>query len=264
MDVDAARLLARKIDEAHCSGRLLRLNDRDDLWSMNDAYRVQDELTALRRLRGDRRIGWKLGYTSDVMRRQMNVDAPNFGPLLTSMKLKSGGIVSSGLKQPRVEPEILIELSRDISPTAAAGELTASVACFRMAMEVVDSVWRDYRFTLAANTADGSSAAQVVLGAELPSDTDLAAMEVELRLNDQGMHTGRGAEAMGHPLMALTWLVRSLGARGKHLRAGEIVLTGGLTAAVPLQPGDRVSAHFRGFGEVTVARGPIPAISRLP
>jgi len=34
---------------------------------VTDAYRVQDQMTALRLADGERRAGWKLGYTSTVV-----------------------------------------------------------------------------------------------------------------------------------------------------------------------------------------------------
>ena len=73
------------------------------------------------------------------------------GPLLDSMLITDGRIPAR-LVQPRVEPEIAVVLGPDRRPAAV-----------HAALEVVDSVWCDYRFTLELNTADGSSAAGVAL-----------------------------------------------------------------------------------------------------
>jgi 2-keto-4-pentenoate hydratase len=110
-------------------------------------------------------------------------------------------------------------------------------------LEVVDSVWEDYRFDLEHNTADGSSAAAVVLGPEMPAD-DLDRVEVRLHHDGRLVGTGRGADALGHPGTALAWLAGFLAARGELLRAGDLVITGGLTAAVPLGAGDVVHAEL--------------------
>ncbi|WP_285650033.1 fumarylacetoacetate hydrolase family protein [Actinomycetospora sp. NBRC 106375] len=216
------------IDAAHREGRLLDAPEHD--LDLTAAYAVQDRLTARREARGARRIGWKLGYTSAVMREQMGVDTPNLGPLLDTMVVEPGGAVPPTLVQPRVEPEIGLVVGADGGPAEA-----------RAVLEVVDSVWRDYRFTLATNTADGSSAAGVVVGPVL--DGDLAALTVELRRGDDLEATGRGDAAMGHPHHALDWL---RGAIGGALRPGDLVITGGLTRAVPLGPGEVVEARFPG------------------
>jgi 2-keto-4-pentenoate hydratase len=47
---------------------------------------------------------------------------------------------------------------------------------------------------------------------------------------------------MGGPFNALAWLADRLIERGESLRAGDVVITGGLTRAVPLEPGDVVVA----------------------
>nr|WP_239028143.1 fumarylacetoacetate hydrolase family protein [Pseudonocardia acidicola] len=158
------------------------------------------------------------------------------------MLVPDGRPAPAHLVQPRVEPEIAVR----VDPGGGPGEVLA--AC-----EIVDSVWRDYRFTLEDNTADGSSAAGVVLGPPLPAD-GLDALTVELRCNGDPAGQATGAAAMGHPFIALEWLARELRRRGEQLRAGDLVITGGLTAAVPLQPGDVVEAVFGGDVAVRVRR----------
>jgi 2-oxo-3-hexenedioate decarboxylase len=53
----------------------------------------------------------------------------------------------------------------------------------------------------------------------------------------------------------VAWLANRLGAQGsggKSLRAGMLVLSGGLTAPVPLEPGTAITAEFDGLGSVEV------------
>jgi 2-keto-4-pentenoate hydratase len=228
--VDGIRELAASIDAGHCERRLLDAADQAPL-DLASAYAVQRELTALRIARGAHPIGAKLGYTSLAMREQMGVDKPNHGPLLSSMRITDGH-VSAALVQPRVEPEIALVLGPDLRPVAA-----------HAALEVVDSVWCDYRFTLELNTADGSSAAAVAIGPSLPLE-ELDEMPVQLKHNGVVVGHGTGADAMGHPFRALDWLQDALAAEGSELRPGDIVITGGLTAAIPIESGDVTEAIF--------------------
>jgi 2-keto-4-pentenoate hydratase len=55
-------------------------------------------------------------------------------------------------------------------------------------------------------------------------------------------------------LAGVAWLVGQLARSGRRLEAGDVVITGGLCRAVPLAPGDLVSARFSGGIEVSVAR----------
>jgi len=114
-------------------------------------------------------------------------------------------------------------------------------------------VYTGYRFTLEDNTADGSSAAFVVLGPELPHDR-LDEVSIRLCHNDVEIGAALGSAASGHPLAGVAWLSAQLGAAGAALEAGQVIITGGLTAAVPLLPGDSVAAVFDGRVHVSVRR----------
>ena len=208
------------------------------------AYAVQDLITQWRMSSGARVAGWKLGYTSQAMRKQMGIDEPNVGPLFDTMLLSSGAVISDGVVQPRVEPEIAAVLARDVAVPADAVD---AVGEWRLALEIVDSVWRDYRFDWALNTADGSSAAFVVLGDPVVGVADL---EVELDVGGQTL-VGRSSAAMGDPRIALRWLAEQLEGHPRGLRAGDVVITGGLTQAVPLEGVARARA---GSAEVCVTR----------
>ncbi|MEZ5702307.1 MAG: hypothetical protein R3E42_10690 [Burkholderiaceae bacterium] len=108
---------AETIWAARCEGRTLNADETlGPNLTLAEAYAVQRELVALRVAAGERIIGWKLGYTSEVMRRQMGIDRPNFGPLTDRMLLGSGDAVDERLVQPRVEPEIGLRLATPSTP----------------------------------------------------------------------------------------------------------------------------------------------------
>jgi 2-keto-4-pentenoate hydratase len=222
--------------------------------SLADAYAIQQLVTAARLERGEQVVGWKLGYTSQAMRQQMGIDSPNFGPLTDAMLLTTGSSVAPELVQPRVEPEIALRFGRRLEGEVTLEEVLAATADAVACLEVVDSVYTGYRFTLEDNTADGSSAAQVVLGDSLLALGPLDAIPVVLSRNGQSVATGTSAAASGHPAIGVVWLVHQLARRGLRLEVGDVVITGGLTAAVPLEPGDSVSAVFAGSVEISVER----------
>src|SRR3954447_17590099 len=76
--------------------------------SMADAYAIQHCMTAARLSRGERIVGWKLGYTSKAMRSQMGIAEPNFGPLTNQMLLDDGALLPGTVVQPKVEPEVAL------------------------------------------------------------------------------------------------------------------------------------------------------------
>jgi 2-keto-4-pentenoate hydratase len=228
--------------------------------TVRQAYAVQDELTALYLAAGRRVAGYKLGYTSLVMRRQMGIGAPNYGPLYQDMILRSESTVD-GYMQPRLEPEVAVILARDLSGAKLLlHEVAVAVAEVRSCLEIVDSVWRDYGFSFEMNTADGSSAAGVVLGPELDVDpVDCHRVQVSLDVDGRQAATATGAAAGGHPLHGVAWLCARLAARNGGLREGQVVITGGLTTALPLDPGSRIEATYDRHTTVAVRRAPSPS-----
>ena len=252
---------ALALRQARQAGRTLDTLLSDSLsLSLDDAYRVQDQVTALRLAAGERRAGWKLGYTSAVMRAQMGIDEPNFGPLTDAMLLSSPALLPGNALQPRVEPEIGLRLRRQLNAACSVDEALDACDAALACLEIVDSVWSGYRFTLEDNTADGSSAAWVAVGPSLPLE-DLASLPVALSVDGAEVERATGAAAGGHPAAGLAWLAGQLAARGLTLEPGDLVITGGLTSAQPLRTGGRISAVFGVGASVTVEVGRPPASS---
>lgn len=194
-------------------------------------------------------VGWKLGYTSRAMREQMGITEPNYGPLLDTMELHDGVLAAPSL-QPRIEPEIALRLRQSIPPGSDVDTVLASCSAAYACLEIVDSVWAGYRFTLLDNTADASSAGWFCLGDEMPL-VGLDVLDVALLINGQVIDRAAGAAAGGHPANGVSWLSNELRDDPRGLQPGDVIITGGLTSAVPLEPGAQVTARF-GMGQFQV------------
>jgi 2-keto-4-pentenoate hydratase len=251
-----AQRYAERLRSARRNRVLLEPSPDTELTDLAHAYVVQQAVTASRIAEGEKVVGYKLGYTSKPMREQMGVAEPNYGPLTDRMLLPTDSEVDDRLLQPRVEPEVGFVLRAPLSGSRigrhqAFAAIGSAVAC----LEVVDSVWAGYRFRAEDNTADGSSAAQVVVGPRLPRlGSGVGEIGIVLGRNGIQFATGAAAAASGHPVDSLIWLVRELAAMGKGLATGDLVITGGLTAAVTLEPGDEIEADFGGGVRVGVRR----------
>jgi 2-keto-4-pentenoate hydratase len=102
--------------------------------------------------------------------------------------------------------------------------------------------------------ADNTSAGRFVVGTPVsPAGIDLRLVGVVLEKNGELVATASGAASLGHPAAAVAWMVRTMAADGEGLRAGEVVLSGGLTAAVPVAPGDVVVASVDRLGTLELA-----------
>jgi 2-keto-4-pentenoate hydratase len=69
--------------------------------------------------------------------------------------------------------------------------------------------------------------------------------------NGQQVSIGTGAACLGHPLRAAFWLARTMAARGTHLRAGQVILSGALGPMVPVGVGDLITVRIGALGTVS-------------
>jgi 2-oxo-3-hexenedioate decarboxylase len=203
------------------------------------AYAIQEALVARRLARGERLTGVKLGLTSRAKMAQVGVDSVIWGRLTDAMAVADGGTVdTSSLIHPRIEPEVAFLLDASGAAVAVAP-----------ALEVIDSRYADFRFSLADVIADNSSAAAYTIGAWKPVPDGLDNLGVLLEVDGRVAQIGSTAAILGDPRRALA-AARDLA--GTPPEAGWVLLAGAATAAVPLAKGVYVRAVVEGLGTVGV------------
>lgn len=249
---EAARVLLAAEDAGTARGPLTAEWPALDV---RTAYAVQDEALRLRLARGEKLIGLKLGLTSKAKQERMNVDRPVMAWLTDAMVLPAAEPLPP-LIHPRAEPEIVFVLgSRLAGPGVTAATAMAAVDRVYGGIEIIDSRYQDFRFAAADTIADNASSAVFRIGplGLAPGGLDLSLEGCLLEVDGAIVDSATGAAVLGHPGEALALAANSLAERGLALQAGWIVLTGGLTDAVPVDAGSRVAAHFTSVGSVTIA-----------
>lgn len=217
------------------------------------AYAVAAEVAA--RL-GWAPLGWKIAATTEVMRARLRMNEPIFGRSFACFLVQSPArFAHAALLDPIVEAEFFCRLRHDLPPRSTPwteAEVAAAVEAVHAGIELAEC-----RFPTAALPpplailADGSGNGNYILGPGIPPGTDLAAMPVVVTVDGTERRRGSGAEVMGHPLRALTWLANRLPRAGAHLRAGEWVSTGTASGMLAPRRGQHVAVHF----------GALPAIA---
>lgn len=234
------------------------------------AYAVQQGLVRARIARGVDVVGRKIGATSEAVQKQLGVDQPDFGYLLSDMDVSDGASDAGGapismrtLVQPRVEAEVAFVLARDID--VPEDEITLdlvrdAVEVALPALEIVDSRIADWDIGFTDTVADNASSGLFVVGRDgRPLDAgDGEGIEprdvvMSLTINGEERSSGNGAACLGDPLEALRWLAVQAARFGDPLRAGHLILSGALGPFVPFAPGDRVTASISGFAPLTVS-----------
>lgn len=246
-ELSTAAIAADYADARRTGRRLSLLSARLPGLTLADAEEVARQTTELL---GSPVVGFKLGYTSAVMREQMGIASPNWGQLTRAMDFAAEA--SPLLVHPRTEPEVAIVTGRALAgASVSVDEVRDAVRSVHLALEIVDTRYTAYRFTLEDNTADCSSAAGFVLGPAHGVEV-VDRLQDAVVLHEDGVERARGhaRDAMGGPLFSVQWLVGTLADRGRELPAGSVILTGGLTQALAMTPGTAYTAKHPVLGEV--------------
>lgn len=231
-----------------------KVTETHHAFDIPEAYRLQAELVARYVSEGSRIIGYKMGLTSREKMEQMGVDAPVHGVLFEEMLLPDGVVRFDELIHPKAEPEVAVRFAKDVPPAATAEELRACIGHIAPAIDIIDSRYLDFKFTMEDVVADNCSSAQFAVGEWIPYDpsaTDLAAIRAALEINGGTRSEGISSAVLGSPLTALQELHRSLAEGGETLKKDQIVLTGAITAASLFVKGDTV-INKTDIGEVAL------------
>ncbi|WP_462409780.1 2-keto-4-pentenoate hydratase [Neobacillus sp. Marseille-QA0830] len=248
--------LAVQLREAELTGASIApLTSQTEL-SVEEAYHVQLENIKHKLSQGQKIVGKKIGLTSLAMQTMLGVNEPDYGHLLDSMVVENSGLLSvEKLLQPKVEAEIAFILKKELrGPNVTTLEVLQATEYVVPALEIVDSRVKDWKITLADTVADNASSGFYVLGGKPTkvSEIDLELIGMMFTKNGELVNTGVGAAALGNPASCVAWLANKLSEFDISLKAGEVILSGALSAAVEARAGDTFTARFAHIGQVSV------------
>ena len=216
--------------------------------SIDQSYAVQLGLIGRRVAAGEKQIGWKVGLTAPAIQQQFGFHEPVFGCVLDSRP--SGHLFAAGsLIAPGFENELCMRLRVDLDGPVTLDQARAAIDVVYPSLEIIETRG-PFTEQIALALADNAQQKTVILGEPVPLPDDLVAIEARVSINGQQVATGTGDAVLGNPLHSIVWLASKLGAYGRGLKAGEIVMTGSFTRQFPIAPGDKIETLFTGIGPV--------------
>jgi 2-keto-4-pentenoate hydratase len=221
--------------------------------TLDQAYGLQRQLEQALVGRGDRVVGYKVGFTTAALQERHGLTEPVLGFMLGSGVYGSGDAVPlSRFIAIGVEVEVAFLLKSDLAgPGVTIASALLAVEGAMPSFELID-------FRLSGTprgpdvVADGVYTNAIVLGRPLTPVTgiDLALEGVVFEQDGQIVATQTAAEVLGNPLVSLAWAANTLGRMGRGLRAGEVVLTGSISKVLRPTAGQSVRASFTRLGSV--------------
>ena len=210
---------------AHYDEAELWPSRREDAASLDVAAAYRDALAvrALRIGRGERPVGYKIGFTNRTIWERYGVFAPIWGPVWnTTLTVCDGrGAVDlSGTCQPRLEPEIVFGIAETPPADASLEDLFACIDWLAPGFEVVQSHCVNWKFTAAETVADGALHARLLIGRRTSVrefaasgkalDVVLAKARVRLLRGEALIDEGTGINVLDGPLHALHHFVHEM------------------------------------------------------
>jgi len=204
--------------------------------------------------------GWKIAATSVNGQRHIGVNGPLAGRILAERVIENGGAFQLGTSLMRVaELEFAFRMGINLAPRAIAytqDEVLSAVATLHPAIELPDSRFAHFETAgLAQLVADNACAHYFLLGTAADDSwraLDLAAHPGKAYRNGALAEEGVGANVLGDPRIALTWLANELSLHGMTLKAGQVVTTGTCVKPVVIAVGDHIEGDLGVLGRVSV------------
>lgn len=254
---------ARELLAAYDQGTLIATpTERDRCFDWDAAYGVLADIVAMRLARGERCVGRKIGFTNRNIWAEYGATSPIWAPVydstLTYAKNNQATLSLRGSVSPRLEPEIAFKLRGPVPAGCRdAATILQSIEWLAPSFEIVDCHYENWKFKSADSAADQSLHWRLVVGEPCsfkPADIPQLAIQIRdckvaLSCNGTVRDRGVGSNALGHPALALAFLVDILATQPQFdgLVAGEIITTGTLTAALPVAPGETWTSEISGL-----------------
>lgn len=224
-----------------------------------EGYELQSAVAELRRRRGERIIGYKVGCTSPKIRAQLGIDHCVTGRLYELEQHPSGAVLSrKRFANLAIEGELAVELSRE--PTADDFSGVGVPACVARAIPVIElhnHVMRGVQPSAGELIAHNALHAGYVAGCgntpeealaeEAPSSSALA-----IFADDRLLDECAGSSLIQTIHSSLKWLMEIVRDREEQLGAGQIVLTGSIPSLIPIRKDCCIRVDASPFGSVEV------------
>ena len=244
--------IARILDRAAHDAKSIEQISHSHQISLNQAYSIQKCSIDERLHRGEKLVGYKMGFTSREKMDQMGVHDLIWGRLTDTMQIPNNGSLEfSNYIHPRAEPEICFLIKENITKPLTMDNVVEFIDGYAAAIEIIDSRFENFKFSLEDVIADNCSSTGFVIGSwhQLETCSDLS---IALKVNGNTVHQGNSNAILGNPLESLVEASRLITQAGEVITKGQIILAGAATPAEFVNIGQRISTDIEKLGSLSL------------
>jgi 2-oxo-3-hexenedioate decarboxylase len=245
--------IAKQLDHAATSAEAVEQISLTQQFTEDEAYEIQAQSMEERYTRDDHCVGLKLGFTSFAKMEQMGVHDMIWGRLTKNMWIENGGEVSlSNFIHPRAEPEIAFKLKKDLDREISLEEIPEFIDSCCTAIEIIDSRYKNFKFSLEDVIADNCSSTGFILGDWKPLPASLNDLQMSLSFDGEVVESDSSNAILDNPYLSVCNASRLAAKYGQLFPKGSVLLAGAATPAVFIKPNSVVSAEVETLGGVSV------------
>ena len=243
--------LAKIVDDAALNAKPISQLSLNNQFSEKEAYEIQANSIARRYNRGEKLVGVKLGFTSKAKMEQMGVHDMIWGRLTDGMLIgQNSSLLLEKMIHPRAEPETCFLVKKEISKEIPLSEIKEYIYGVAGAIEVIDSRYENFKFSLEDVIADNCSSAGFVIGKWHNVDTPLEDLKMDLIINDEVVQSGSSNAILGNPWESVVAASRLCSKYDQIIRSGSYIMAGAATSAVYLEKNQIVKVEVATLGSV--------------
>lgn len=227
--------------------------------SIEDAYKIAREIEDRKKLRAQKKIGVKVGFTNQNIWKQYNASAPIVGTMYDTTVFPLSDYFSiSRFLEPRIEPEIIFKIRKRPTAEMSDNDLMECIASVAHGFEIVHCVFKNWNFKLTDSIAAFGLHGALIHGPfnDISSEgitewtTNLSNCNLTLFLNGSEVEKGKGSNVLDSgPLKAIRYILKDNLRSGYKvdLKPGDLITTGTLTGAYPIAAGQSWSTEISGI-----------------
>ena len=218
-------------------------------FSVDEAYEIQAYNLAHRIKRGENFIGLKMGFTSKAKMEQMGVHDMIWGRLTDKMHVANGSkIFLDKFIHPRAEPELCFRVSQDIEGELDLNNVKNYIDGVAAAVEIIDSRYKDFKFSLADVIADNCSSAAFIVGEWHHVELDISHLKMDFYVDVDQVGNGTSNAILGNPWESVCACTRLAHKYGIKIKKGDMIMAGAASAAVHLKKGQYIELNVENLG----------------
>ena len=188
--------------------------------------------------------GWKIGCTTPVMQKYLNIPSPCLGRVMTRDVIENDTILKfDEFVQPGVECEIAVILSDKYVYSKKNNKLDEIVKRVVPSIEVVDNRWENYKHEKTSLLiADDFFASSIVFGkgSKKMKLKNLKNLKGGMKVNEQNIGKGIGSDILEDPINALNWFLNFNFSENNYPKAGDLISLGSLVQTYWVEKNDTI------------------------